>query len=105
MIVPSSFQRMLLFSEKKLSRLFSDRLFCISSFVIVYTVLLFSFIIPLLLQNEMIMWDHAGLYFSVWYEKIYVFPDIFSWNPYFYARYAHTQFYPPLNTYLAAALT
>ncbi|MEK6825236.1 MAG: hypothetical protein AABY00_00445 [Nanoarchaeota archaeon] len=105
MIVPSSFQRMLLFSEKKLSRLFSDRLFCISSFVIVYTVLLFSFIIPLLLQNEMIMWDHAGLYFSVWYEKIYVFPDIFSWNPYFYAGYAHNQFYPPLYTYLAAALS
>ncbi len=105
MIVPSSFQKILGSCEKNLSRLFSDRFFLWGSFLFVYGYLVFVLVIPMLLQNTMMMWDHAGLYFSVWYEKSYVFPGIFSWNPYFYAGYAHNQFYPPLYPYLATALS
>ena len=73
------------------------------TFVICYT--LFGLVIPFLRFNKLVNWDMVGLYFSAWYEKMYLFPKIIGWNPFFFLGYPQHQFYPPLYAYLTAALS
>ncbi len=91
--------------EKVIGKTFNERFFLWSSFIFVYGYLILVLVLPMLLNNAMMMWDHPGLYFSVWYQKVYVFPDLFAWNPYFYAGFTQNQFYPPLYVYISAGLS
>ncbi|MBM3232792.1 hypothetical protein FJZ18_01345 [Candidatus Pacearchaeota archaeon] len=104
MIVPDHIEGYWNKLDIKIRNWISEKIVIWASFIVVYISILYLFL-PILLDNAMLMWDHAGLYFSVWFEKEYVFPGFFSWNPFFYTGYAHNQFYPPLYTYLASALS
>ncbi len=89
----------------KIGEFFKLNYFFIISFVFLYAFLIFKLIIPFFLYNELISWDLAGLYFSVWYQKYYLFPDIVGWNKFFFLGYAQNQFYPPLFSYAGALLS
>ena len=71
---------------------------------LVLAYFIFSLIVPMLLHSNMLAWDGAGMYFSAWYQKEYLFPRIIGWNPFFFLGYAQNQFYPPLYPYLSALL-
>jgi len=75
------------------------------SFTFIYTYLTFGIILPFLRFNKLVNWDMIGLYFSAWYQKLYLFPKIIGWNPFFFLGYAQHQFYPPLYAYTTAALS
>jgi len=82
-----------------------DNIFFYSSHIFIFLYSLLSLIIPFVRFNHLFTWDTAGLYFSAWYSKYYLFPRIVGWNPFFFLGYPHNQFYPPLYSYLSALLS
>ena len=87
----------------RMAGFFGRNVFLILSTVITVIVLCYL-LIPFFIYNRLVSWDFAGLYFSAWYQKEFLFPGIFGWNPYFFLGYAQNQFYPPLFSYLTGGL-
>ncbi len=54
------------------------------------------------LNSNIFFRDMLGHFFASWYQKNYIFPEIFGWNPYFFGGYMQNRFYPPLFSYLSA---
>ncbi|PIN93800.1 hypothetical protein COU54_01635 [Candidatus Pacearchaeota archaeon CG10_big_fil_rev_8_21_14_0_10_31_24] len=77
----------------------------VASWFLVFGYFLIKLIIPFLRFNKLIAWDLSGLYFSIWYQKMYLFPKVIGWNPFFFLGYPQNQFYPPLFTYVTSALS
>lgn len=70
----------------------------------VWLFLLFKLIMPFLLYNNLHIQDMIGHYFSAWYTKEYLWPNIFGWNPFHHFGFSRTQFYPPLYNILTMLL-
>ncbi len=75
------------------------------AFFFIFLYFSVSLAIPFFMHNELNSVDVAGLYFSSWYQKEYLFPSVIGWNPFFFLAYTQNQFYPPLFSYLSAALS
>lgn len=85
--------------------LFLERRGVFLGFAFMLGYLLIAIIIPYWLYNSLINWDTMGLYFSSWYQKYFLFPNVIGWNPYFFLGYAQNQFYGPIYAYLTALLS
>jgi len=74
---------------------------------ILFTIgyMIIKFVIPFWRYNNLQIWDMFGHYFSAWYVKEYLFPSAIGWNPFFFAGFPQGQFYPPLYSWLSAALS
>src|SRR3989344_2226883 len=57
------------------------------------------------LKNNLLAFDLPGHYFNAWFIKEYLFPAMAGWNPFFFAGFPQNLFYPPLFSYLTAALS
>lgn len=90
--------------ERKFSRKKEFFLFLFTIFFLFGYILIFL-IIPFALKNNLTSWDTAGLYFSAFYQKEYLFPKVIGWNPYFFLGYPQHAFYPPLYAYLTSILS
>jgi len=68
--------------------------------------ILFAFIVPFFIKGSIYTWDMAGHYFSAYYTKAYLLPELtlFGWNPYHFWGFPQNQFYPPLFTILTSSL-
>src|SRR3989344_8639198 len=64
----------------------------------VWIFLIIKLLIPFFLYNNLHIQDMVGHYFSAWYTKEYLWPDLFGWNPFHYFGFPQNQFYPPLYT-------
>src|SRR3989338_3111895 len=84
---------------------FLEKYFYLILLCFIQLIILVFQIIPFLRYNNLFVWDMAGHYFSAWFTKEYLFPHVFGWNHMFYAGYPQNQFYPPLHSYLTAALS
>lgn len=91
-------------AEKKLENSNAIKIILIGIWAFIFLYLLIFIIIPFLRYGSVTNWDMAGHYFSAWYQKEYLFPNVIGWNPYFFLGHPQNQFYPPLYFYLTALL-
>jgi len=68
-------------------------------------VLFFKVALPFWLFNNLYIWDLGGQYGQVLFQKMYLFPKIIGWNPFFFGGYPQNQFYPPLATYVTGLIS
>lgn len=73
-------------------------------FISIELFIIIFLIIPFLLNNSLETTDMTAHYFSAWYTKEYLFPNIIGWNPFHYLGFPQNQFYPPLFTLLTVYL-
>src|SRR3989344_166532 len=74
-------------------------------FISIELFIIIFLIIPFLLNNSLETTDMTAHYFSAWYTKEYLFPNIIGWNPFHYLGFPQNQFYPPLFTLLTVYLS
>lgn len=87
------------------ARKYVEKFYTPAVFLFILAYFLAGLLLPFWSQNNLMAWDGAGLYFSAWYEKEYLFPGVIGWNPYFFFGAPQNQFYPPLYPYLSALLS
>jgi hypothetical protein len=59
---------------------------------------------PFVLRGSPLRHDHVGHWAAAWFTKERLFPSLFGWNPLFFCGAPQNQLYPPLTTWLSAAL-
>lgn len=91
--------------EEKISKNVTEKMWVFSIFTFITIYLIFWIVVPFFRYNNLISWDMIGHYFSAWYQKEYLFPNMIGWNPFFFTGYPQNQFYPPLFSYLTSLLS
>jgi len=76
-------------------------------FIPIQLFIIIFLLLPFWQHNNLQIQDMSGHYFSAWYTSNYLFPEgkLTGWSSFHFAGFEQNQTYPPLFTWLVAALT
>ncbi len=72
--------------------------------IAIEAILVFSVCIPYLIRNNLLEHDSVGHWAAAAFTDRYLFPAVSGYNPYYYCGAPQNLLYPPLLSYLSAAL-